>query len=1397
VTLNADGSFSYDPTSAPALQAIPRGGSLQDSFTYRINDGQGAFSNTATVKITVTGALNHPPVANPDFYNGNNSSVLTVPVLTGVLVNDTDADNDPLTVDRLNNSATLTGTSAMGAAVTLNADGSFSYDPTGSKALQALPRDTTTPDTFSYRANDANGGTATATVTIMVKGVVNHPPVANNDTGAVNNNATLTGSSVLANDTDADNDPLTVDQVNGSGGTFPLTVTLPSGATLKMNSDGTYFYDPTTSTSLQAIPRTKTAPDSFTYEANDGHGGTSTATVNITVTGVINHPPVANPDTYSANNNAVLTVTPASSGVLANDTDLDNDPLTVDKLQGGSALTGTSAKGAAVTINPDGTFTYDATGAAALHPPQLAIGNSTPDTFTYEVSDGQGGLATGTVTVNVTAVDTPPTANNFTVATNVVGNTLIEVGTQPAPSSEPKTTDATNMAAHASDPDIPFGDSLTFSAAATSLHNGVVSVTNPSTGAFTYRPVPGFTGTDSFTYTATDSYGKTSSATVTLTVSGRVWYVKNNATAPGDGSSGSPLTTLASAESASGSSVNDFIYVFKGDGTSNNQNAGITLKNGQTLLGENYPLKVGSQQLFAGTTGNRPAIGNVGGAGVTLASGDTVQGFDITSTGGGNFAIAGGAPAAAGTISDNILHGTTGAGGLRLNGTTGAWSISGLDATGSGAAAFDASAAGTVAFTGNNTLTGAGATAFKNAGATSYSGTINNVTSSSGAANGVDLSGTLGTLTLNNTNLSGTTGNSILASGGAANVTISGTETNGAGDSVNVTGRTGGTITIATPINDSGTGINVVNNTGATIKFTGAIVANTGAKTAFNVTGGGTVSASDLTSTLTTSSGSDLNFTNTTIGAAGLHFQSITNGSGAPRAISLVNTGTSGGLAVSGTGTTAGSGGTIRNTSSTGTAAVGSGDGGIYLNNTSNVSLAHMIVQTNHASGIYGTAVNGFTLTGSSVTGNGTSQPANDSGIRIDGLTGTATIGTTGVSGSRADNARIRTGTTGSLTLTVTGSSFGPQTASVAGGDGLMVIEDGGSLNLTATGDTFTGNYSDGLGVIGNGNGAMTVVAKNNAVTNNTGTGINAAAGANVFPDAGFTISGNTFNAQQGNAINVVNLGGGTWHGHVASNTVGNPTTANSGSTAGAGINVVQEGSGTLTAQVDSNTVDQVKQSYGIQASAENGSGHLNVNVTNNTVNQQPATSLDGITVGSGAVPGDSDTVCLNATGNKSTATATGASNGTGFDAVGMSVVQQAGTFNIQGNTGASPTVTDVQNLLIANNTLSGPSNPADKAFAQGTFPSFGGTCAAALAGPARDLAGRTIVPATAAHAGKHAATRSAKRGSSHRARSHRRSRAAAPVRSKAAARAQGIARLRARLRNATQWLPAWLRRRR
>jgi VCBS repeat-containing protein len=1474
VTLNSDGSFAYDPTGSATLQAVPRGQTTTDTFTYRVSDGHGG-TTTTTVTITVTGAVNHPPIATPDAYAVTNNAAFHQDAAGGVLANDTDLDRDTLSVDQLNGAggtAPFTATTGKGATIALNADGSFSYDPTGSATLQAIPRGQTTTDTFTYRANDGHGGTATATVTITVTGAVNHLPVAIADAYAANNDAVLSqgpASGVLANDTDADADTLTVDQLNGAGGTAPFSATTGKGATITLNADGSFSYDPTGSATLQAIPRGQTTTDTFTYRASDGHGGTATATVTVTVVGVANHPPVANPDSYAVDNGVLLTVSSASSGVLANDTDPDLDSLTIDRLNGtgGTApFTGTSAKGATVKLNADGTFTYDPTNAAPLHPPNLAIGQSTADTFTYGVNDGHGGTATGTVTVTVTAVDTPPTANDFTVATNVVGNTLIEVGTQPSPSSEPKTTDATSLAAHSSDPDIPFGDSLTFSAPAISTSGGNVSVTNSSAGAFTYRSAPGFTGTDTFTYTATDSFGKSATGQVTLHVSRMVWYVQNNAPGPHDGRSGSPFSTLASAESATGSAAGDFIYVFKGDGTTTGQNSGITLKNNQTLLSEKYNLVVGSQTLATGNPTNRPAIGNGAGDGITLAAGDTVTGFDITGTGGGHFAIAGGSGDASGAIADDILHGTGSAGGLTLNGTSGTWSVSDLTATGTGGAAFDANAAGTVTFTGTNSLTGSAAGAFKNASATTYSGTIGTTSSTGGTADGIDASGASGSITFDGGTLSGTTSNAILASGGNANVTYSGTETNTAGHSVNVNARTGGTISIQSPINDTGTGITIANNTagtttingagktintgtspaisitgntaqtvnitggglnvnttsgdgvnisgpaavtlsggsdtidstsgtalhisgasagtitsdaqingsatntghsidisghtggaitqtgnitdhgtgltmtnntGATVSLTGAITASTGASTAFNATGGGTITATAPASTLTTTTGTALNVQNTTIGASGLTFRSLTAGTATGSSgdgIVLDTTGSNGGLTITGnsSGTCGGSvsgttpslavtapssadctGGVIQHkTGADGSTTSGIG---IYLNNTANVSLNRMSLHDFDNFGILGSGVSGLAISNSQFTGsNGTSQTGSGEGAAyFSGLSGSTSVTNSFFSGGALDSFHLENNVNQVLNrITFSGDNFGDTLNATSGSALFMQADCTAQLNMTVNTSVFTAARSNNLNVSIRGQSTDDLAVSNSQFSNSDpnqvsgGSNLAVAAGGpgsgcadnTLNPALTYNIHDNTFRDALGTAISISKGGVGTGTfgttanpGTIDHNTIG--VSGNSTSSGAGGIGSILVGGGRITTNITNNAIHGAINGISVGANssvAGGGQGTYDAEIQGNTIdtpNVGAGNVTNGLLAQFGSVATDNPKACL--TLGASAAASKNSLDGGRNGGADLRLRVRFGTLiGILGYAGANNDDTAMTNFLSGQNTI-------------------------------------------------------------------------------------------------------------
>src|SRR5206468_158916 len=150
----------------------------------------------------------------------------------------------------------------------------------------------------------------------------NAAPVAAVDTYATNEDTTLnvTAPGVLINDTDADGNPLTATLVAG-----------PSHGTLTLNATGAFTYTPVanfngTDTFTYTPATNYSGSDSFAYKANDGSADSNVATVTLTVTPV-NDAPVAVNDSYSTNENTTLTV--GAPGVLFNDTDADNDGLSV------------------------------------------------------------------------------------------------------------------------------------------------------------------------------------------------------------------------------------------------------------------------------------------------------------------------------------------------------------------------------------------------------------------------------------------------------------------------------------------------------------------------------------------------------------------------------------------------------------------------------------------------------------------------------------------------------------------------------------------------------------------------------------------------------------------------------------------------------------------------------------------------------------------------------------------------------------------------------------------------------------------------------------------------------------------------------------------------------------
>jgi len=445
--VGADGTYTYtaDQAAADALDATD---TATDSFTYTVSDG--TATDTATLIITVTG-VNDAPVAVAD-----TDAVLVTATVTDttngagtVISDDTDLDeSSSLTVTKIQHSGAgsasnvssgttrANGTSSTGTygTLTIGANGTYSY-VAGSSAGT---------DVFTYTVSDGTASTTT-TLTITVSSN-NNAPSAVNDTDSVNEDATVSQTSgsglLVADDTDADSDTLTVSHIAVTGGSNSTVADSSTSAsngtsvtgtygTLTVGEDGSYTYTADQS-AADALDAGDTATDSFTYTISDGKGGTDTATLIITVTGT-NDTPVATNDTGSVNEDATLTVSSAGSGVVQdNDTDADADDtasslvITQIKPSGGSNSSvagsstynsnGTSITGTygTLTIGADGTYTYTADQSAA---DDLDASDTVTDVFTYTVTDTTGATTTADITITVTGVNDAPTASDNTVTT--------------------------------------------------------------------------------------------------------------------------------------------------------------------------------------------------------------------------------------------------------------------------------------------------------------------------------------------------------------------------------------------------------------------------------------------------------------------------------------------------------------------------------------------------------------------------------------------------------------------------------------------------------------------------------------------------------------------------------------------------------------------------------------------------------------------------------------------------------------------------------------------------------------------------------------------------------------------------------------------------------------------
>jgi VCBS repeat-containing protein len=480
VTLNDDGSFTYDPDQDFAGPS--------DSFTYHVEDGAGGVSNVATVTILVNPvddspeANNDPTVANDPNYSTPEGQPLNVSAANGVLDNDTDVDTAPAGLTAIIVSQPASGQ----GSVALAGDGSFTYTPPNSDFNGTV--------TFTYKANDGNSDSNVATVTIRVS-PVNDPPVVADDPNVSTSEDVAVDINVLANDSDVDLDTLSVQ--------FPL-VDPPDHGTITVNGNGTLRYTPDDDYH---------GPDSFQYRAFDGTAASATggtlndgvATVSIVVS-EFNDPPVAVNDgtalaPLQTNEDTNLVI-----DVVANDNDGDDEAVQTLTPVNVSALSNPAA----------GTLAVQGNGTILFDPADNFFGDVS---FTYQARDNgapnQTSANTATVFLRVVEQNDNPTAfdDSFTAIKDFV-NQPIDVlgGDLPHDTIAPDVGETLTITGVSTT-----GAAGTFASEVATAQGGTVTVVG---NVVHYDSPPGFASPplDTFFYQISDGRGGTDVAQVSVEV---------------------------------------------------------------------------------------------------------------------------------------------------------------------------------------------------------------------------------------------------------------------------------------------------------------------------------------------------------------------------------------------------------------------------------------------------------------------------------------------------------------------------------------------------------------------------------------------------------------------------------------------------------------------------------------------------------------------------------------------------------------------------------------------------------------------------------------------------------------------------------------------------------------
>ena len=522
LTLNSDGSFTYDPDETnAAISPLVYGQSVNETFQYQIiDDGTvepgSVLSNTADILFTIKGE-NAIPVANDDSYSVDQDAKLIISS-PGILNNDTDADGvSGLKVVQV---ASSYSSVVYGQYGTLDwyGDGSFVYTPNQSnpdvRALQVGDPDLV--ETFTYAIEDPNHGSDEGTVTINIKGTNDPPHVyAEKISDITNKNASLTfndanNNKIYIADNDGDDQEVTITVTDG-------TLTL-SGSTGLSFSTGTGTAD-ASMVFTGTIANINTALDGATFNPTTDFTGTAVfvvatddqqvgtpaeteddETINILVIDPNTAPVVTLPASHTIDEDQSISYSGGAMSIADADGDDQTVTITISNgiltLSGITGLTGLTGNGTSnITFSGSLTDINSALDGAVFSPSPNYSGPASVQLFS---KDNKGGTDVKTDNITINYVNKVPVAVND-VKTILEDNAPVII----------------YAIVNDEDPD---GNGISIDGTYTVIDTDNGTLVDNSDGTFTYTPKADSNGSDSYSYNIIDGNGDNSVSDATITI---------------------------------------------------------------------------------------------------------------------------------------------------------------------------------------------------------------------------------------------------------------------------------------------------------------------------------------------------------------------------------------------------------------------------------------------------------------------------------------------------------------------------------------------------------------------------------------------------------------------------------------------------------------------------------------------------------------------------------------------------------------------------------------------------------------------------------------------------------------------------------------------------------------